>query len=229
MKSGPKCYEFNNTGSQELIDREIREAVPPVWLSRARLNKEIKEDLLDWLKFLDLFNGTCRFDELDWVESPDLALYTDSAGGDGSKGGTAYLHPHWAFLSWPEHWLGTEIMKDITFLELAPIVLAFHLWSTSFKDKRIVLFTDNLALVSVLNKKSSKSTRIMQLVRPLVLYAMLNNINFKARHVAGVENGIADSISRRQWQRFRQLAPEADRDPSPIPESFQELIFKMKV
>jgi hypothetical protein len=34
----------------------------------------------------------------------------------------------------------------------------------------------------------------MQLIRPLVLVAMQSNIQFKAEHVPGIENEIADSL-----------------------------------
>lgn len=80
------------------------------------VTQEMREDLRAWLTFLDLYNVPCRFGEFDWIESPDLSLYTDSAGGDGGKGGTAYLRPHWVYLEWPKHWLGKDIMRDITFL-----------------------------------------------------------------------------------------------------------------
>lgn len=38
-----------------------------------------------------------------------------------------------------------------------------------------------------------------------------------AKHVPGVKNGIADSLSRFQMSRFRLLAPDASRAPCPIP------------
>ena len=34
---------------------------------------------------------------------------------------------------------------------------------------------------------------------------------FKAQHIIGKENNIADSLSRKHFQRFIQLAPEADK------------------
>ena len=42
----------------------------------------------------------------------------------------------------------------------------------------------------------------------------------KAVHSPGVNNNICDSISRMQWETFRRLAPEADSQPTPIPEKF---------
>jgi hypothetical protein len=65
-------------------------------------------------------------------------------------------------------------MSDITFLELVPIVLSIFLFRHYLANQWIVFHTDNKALVSILNKKSSKSRRVMQLVRPFVLQTMIH-------------------------------------------------------
>ena len=100
--------------------------------------------------------------------------------GNFELGCAAYLEPRWLFFQWPKVWANSEVLKDLTFLELVPIILAFFAWGRSFGGQKILLHTDNLALVSVLNKCTSKSTRVMQLVRPLVLHKMLVNCQFKA-------------------------------------------------
>ena len=86
----------------------------------------------------------------------------------------------------------------ITFLELVPVVLAFYLWSKELANKMIILHIDNQALLSVLNKRSSKSKMVMSLVRPLVLICMQYNIFFRAVYIPTKLNIIADSISRKQ-------------------------------
>ena len=49
------------------------------------------------------------------------------------------------------------------------------------------------------------------------------NIYFKARHIPGKQNEVADSLSRFQMDRFRALAPLADANPTPIPSALWEL------
>lgn len=100
------------------------------------------------------------------------------------------------FFPWPKSWQNDEIMRDITFLELVPIVLALYLFKKELSERRIRFHTDNKALVAIINKKSSKSKRVMQLVRPLVIHTMLHDMQVKASHTEGCDNGIADSISR---------------------------------
>ncbi|VDI48745.1 Hypothetical predicted protein [Mytilus galloprovincialis] len=78
-----------------------------------------------------------------------------------------------------------------------------------------------MALVSIINKRTAKSKRVMAFIRPLVLFTMQHNIQFKAQHIDGFKNEIADSISRFQLNRFRELAPGAESVPENNPEEFQ--------
>ena len=119
-------------------------------------------------------------------------------------------------------------MSDVSFLELIPFLLAMLSWSDQFKNKKILLRIDNQALVSSINKRKSKSKYIMQLIRPFVLMTMNNNTQFKALHVLGVHNEIADALSRFQMNRFRCLAPKADQTPSDIHVEFLMTISNLK-
>lgn len=116
-------------------------------------------------------------------------------------------------------------MADITFLELVPIVLSIFLFKQDLSNKQILFHADNKALVCILNKKSSKSRQVMGLIRHLVLYTMLYNMQFKAMHIEGRINCIADAISCKQWQPFRSLVRRADTDMTPVPQEFVQLIL----
>jgi hypothetical protein len=103
--------------------------------------------------------------------------------------------------------------------------MAFSIWSDQFQGKKVILHTDNQALVAILNSKTSKSKLVMQLLRPLVLQGLLHNILFKGQHIEGVKNIKADSLSRQQWSRFTESFPGADKLPTPVPQSFHQLIY----
>ena len=145
-----------------------------------------------------------------------LQLLTDSSG---SLGCGAFFQNKWIVLQWPTEW-NRNILQDITFLELVPIVLAVTTWCKQLTNKKVIFHVDNLALVEIFNSKSSKSSRVMSLLRPLVLITMNNNIQLKCCHIQGSRNDIADSISHFQWARFMRLAPDADLYPTPIPSQF---------
>jgi len=57
----------------------------------------------------------------------------------------------------------------------------------------------------------------MALIRLLYFCAARHNIHVFVTHIAGVNNSIADALSRFQVSRFRQLAPQAASQPENIP------------
>ena len=54
----------------------------------------------------------------------------------------------------------------------------------------------------------------MIFVRKLVLVCLKHNIFFKAKHIQGFRNTLADTLSRFQIQHFKKLA-QAYMDPMP--------------
>ncbi len=103
-------------------------------------------------------------------------------------------------------------------LELYPIFATISIWSKELANERIIFHTDNEALVSILNKFTSKEASVMFLLRKLVIVCMLNNIQVQAQHIFGVSNCLADSLSRSQITKFKRLAPWAEEFPTPIPD-----------
>ena len=65
---------------------------------------------------------------------------------------------------------------------------------------------------------------IMHLLRCLFFYVAQFNINISAEHIPGMQNSVADSISRFHMQVFQELAPQADLLPTPIPSSLKNLL-----
>lgn len=150
-----------------------------------------------------------------WTNSNKLKLYTDSAG---SLGFGAVLGNHWCYGSWPENWRG----RNIALLEFYPIVLSLHLWGDQMQNHCILFFTDNEALVHVINKQSCQDKSLMFFVRKLVAVCLKQNILFRAKHIPGISNTLADCLSRLQVDRFKQLAPATmDLQPTAIPAHLQ--------
>ena len=87
--------------------------------------------------------------------------------------------------------------------------LSRHMWGHLWFRQHILFRSDNKAVVAILNSRTSKVPCIMCLVRSLLMAAARFNFSFAAVHVPGVENPIADALSRFRWQDFRQLAPWA--------------------
>ena len=70
-------------------------------------------------------------------------------------------------------------LRGIAFLEFYPIALSLHLWGHAFKDQRVLFFTDNEALVHVINKQTCRDKDLMFFVRKLVLVCLHCNICLK--------------------------------------------------
>jgi uncharacterized membrane protein len=51
-------------------------------------------------------------------------------------------------------WIDNQLLADITFLEMFPIVVAINIWGASLKNKKILFHNDNQAVVAILNKKT---------------------------------------------------------------------------
>ena len=182
-----------------------------IWLS-----KDVKEDLLVWQSFLSGFNGRSFFLADQWKNSNQLELYTDASGALGYG---AVFGRHWCYGQWPHSWCHL----NIAFLELYPIVLSLHLWGHDMQNQRIFFFTGNEALVHVINKQSCRNKNLMFLVHRLVLVCLERNI-FKAKHIPGVHNVLADALSRLKLQTFKQLAPACmNPHPTEIPHHLQPL------
>ncbi len=72
-----------------------------------------------------------------------------------------------------------------------------------------MFFCDNEATVNIINKGRSSVPFINRFVRRLTWLSVLGNFNFRAAHIPGLNNQIADSLSRFEFQKFHLLCPEA--------------------
>ena len=98
-----------------------------------------------------------------------------------------------------------------------PYLSSLHDLASPLGHRRICFYCDNQAVVAILSAKSSKISRVMNLVRLITYQTLRFNFTFTARRVPWVNNGIANSLSRFQMSRFRLLVPDASPAPYTIP------------
>ena len=175
-----------------------------------RITAQVRDDLNTWLSFLSSHNGKSLLLPERWLLSPNISLFTDASG---TLGYGAVLGPRWFYGRWNETWKG----QSITLLEFYPIALAVQIWAEEFANKCICFHTDNEALVEILNTQTSKDVRIMHLLGGMVLTCLKGNILFRAKHIPGKSNILADALSRLQEDKFKELAPYAQPHPVEIP------------
>lgn len=174
-----------------------------------RLNQEFRLDLMWWHTFLGPWNGVSFWFFPGMSSEPSLEVCSDASGAIGYG---AIFKGKW----FNGFWDPLQFNQSIAYKELFPIVLAAHLWGSQWSGHHVCFKCDNEAVVHILNNRTSKIPLIMRLLRKLLLQAANFNFTFKSHHIPGYANSIADSLSRFHWQAFRQLAPQAEDQPTSI-------------
>ncbi|XP_071118414.1 uncharacterized protein [Haliotis cracherodii] len=188
------------------VTREIQDILST---GNIKVTKRALQSLIGKLNFM------CRAIPMARAFSRGLIdlLSKDAAGGAGFG---AYMQGKWFNGAWPTQWVTDGTTQDLMLLELFPITLAIQLWAKQLANKKVLFYCDNQAVVAIINKQSTKATRVMSLLRRLILQCLRYNIMFKAKYVCSIANTIADALSRFQLKRFREAAPAADQNPTPI-------------
>ena len=179
-----------------------------------RLDNHCREDLLMWYRFLQHWNEVSLFYDPVCTISCDMELFIDAS----LIGFGGIFHTQWFCSAWAKN-IPSVRDDDISmaFRELYPIVAAAIIWGKQWTAKKIVFVCDNLSAVHILLHARSRCLAIMKLICTLTWTAATNNFHFTARHLSGDRNKTADSLSRLLLQRFRELAPGADKEPQICP------------
>ena len=175
-----------------------------------KLNAEARRDIRAWLLFLESYNGVSVLPSPDFTDSKTLHLYTDASG---SIGFGAVLGNRWFNGTWHSSFDDVHISTK----ELFPIVLVTEVWGDVLANRRVLFHTDNAAVVAIINKQSSRDEVNMHLIRCLVIALLRHNVVFKAQHIPGKCNVLADMLSRFQLQAARRHAPWLDPQLTTIP------------
>ena len=190
------------------------------------LNREVIIDLT-WLRDVIPRSVGVRFvDSMHWDDDDaDMVVWTDASLHMGlgcyyaSNALVYQLHPP-----------PSDIKIDIFFLELIAILSAIHhIASLPKPPRRLLLFTDSMDSVCVLNTLSASEalhTAPLLAIAEIILYS---GIDLRVRHIAGTKNVRADMLSRlllddysRQFpsDRVRTLVPPRELLPARWRECF---------
>ena len=185
-----------------------------------RLNVSARSDIRWWGEFAEAWNGISMMVRADKLH-PQLFITSDASG---SWGYGAYCGDSWFQFSWVEGMEGLHI----TIKELIPVVMAAAIWGLDWAGKSVRLQCDNAAVVAIVNSGSSRDQDAMHLLRCLAFITATFGFTLSASHIRGVDNDLADALSRNNLAYFHCHYPQANPFPMPIPPPLVELLVRAK-
>lgn len=175
-----------------------------------RLTASARADIQWWLEFLPSWNGVSLMLKASWEADHDINLTTDASGTIGYG---AFFDGDWLAGKWTQH----QAKRSIQWKELFAILAATAAWGHKWHKRKILIHCDNQAIVQAWQSKSPKDQALAKLFRKLFFLAAKGNFNIALKHLPGVNNQIADALSRAQVDRFRILAPKANLEATTTP------------
>ena len=106
--------------------------------------------------------------------------------------------------------------SHISIGEMIPIVMAAALWGHLWKEKSVRFWSDNLAVVALINSGSSRENTLMHLMCCLTFIMAKYNFVVSGAHIKGIHNSLADALSRNNREYFLSHYPQAQASPTEI-------------
>lgn len=166
------------------------------------LSAAFHKDMEWWAKFAGHFNGEARV-----VQPPGntSVVHTDASGsGFGAVTNCDWLCGQWnAALMMDVDIHGhcrpvplVDTTENINVRELYPILEALWRWGETWRDHRVDCITDNTQVVAAINTGRSGNEVSMGILRDIFWQSVLFNCHLVATHLPGVDNTVADALSR---------------------------------
>ena len=148
------------------------------------------------------------------LTTDQICFYLDASAAH-DRGFGCIFNNKWIQGDW-----GMQFMKSvepsITFLELFALCAGVLTWQSELMHCQITVFCDNMSVVQMINESTSSCKHCMYLISILTLNGLQFNRRIYAQFVKSRDNGLADSLSRKQMNRFRLLGPNMNEKPDAI-------------
>ena len=154
---------------------------------RIYLDQDFHKDIAWFLKFLPVFNGITYFKKLEVDKEQNLFLDASLTGLGGVWRNRVYATP---VINIPNFHL------TIVHLEMLNVVIALRLWGGHWRNMRIAIFCDNYSVVQVIMSSKTKDPFLALCIRNIWLLTAYNDIELMVCHIPGINNAIADTLSR---------------------------------
>lgn len=192
---------------------------------RVRLNLSFRSDIEWWYTFVERWNGVSLMRPSTGARR-SVHIWTDASGHFGC-GAYAPATGEWIQAQWPHTYAERELQlrdESIALKELLPIVLACGVWGSEWSNQTVVVHCDNMSVVALVNSGYSRVPSIMHILRCLFFIRAQFQLEVWATHVPGVENSLADAISRDNLHLFLLQAPTSSNHRRAIPQDLWRLL-----
>ena len=112
--------------------------------------------------------------------------------------------------------------------ELLPIVVAAAVWGSEWAGKTVRARCDNQSVVAIVNSGTCREVEAMHLRRCLAFLEARGGFHMVAEHIRGVDNVIADALSRDKAQVACSLLQDAESMPVEVPEGVLDVVARAK-
>ena len=149
-----------------------------------KVTADMCKDIAWFREFLPVFNGTASYDMIEFAETLEIDACLTHVGGVWNN--AVYSAPL------PDH------IKDnpnlyITHYEMINILVALRIWGSAWAHKRILLRSDNMAVV---RSGYTRDAHLASYIRNIWLLTATYVIQLNVVHIAGKDNKVADLLSR---------------------------------
>ncbi|CAG2193410.1 unnamed protein product [Mytilus edulis] len=158
-------------------------------VKKSEVPELVKKDILWWKKFLPLYNGVSMMLIEEWSK-PDEIFSSDAC----MTGCGGMFKEHFFHVEFPDAIVNEQL--HINALEMLTVVVCLKLWGTKLRGKRIIIKCDNQVTVTVINTGKSRNQFLQSCLREICFVAAINEFELRAVHIAGVDNRLADMLSR---------------------------------
>ena len=180
-----------------------------------RLNAECQADIEWWHSFVSAWNGVSMLRSARVNAAPDVNVWSDASGGWGCG---AFWQGQWFQIPWGALPIsGASISPK----EFFPIIVACIVWGERWRDKRVCLHCDNMAVVNVINNQTAKEPLLCHHLRCLFFASAYFGFEVVSRHTPGASNTAADALSRNNMPLFRSQMQQAALCPTLVPVELQ--------
>ena len=125
------------------------------------------------------------------VTAAGIPVFTTDASGP--RGGGRFMQHRFSFLFSEE-----DQRRSTNWRELSTSAYALNLWGPALASmgSRVLVRSDNIAAVAAFNRSYSGSEDLNILVQQVSSLATAHGIVLAARHIPGIQNKLADALSR---------------------------------